>query len=255
MKNILAFCVAFIVISAVAFAGPVDILFTGDAWKTDCAECDPTAITPSTPDGITPQGMSAVTWNIGNGFTLTIAALVWNSTTSSYDNSTLWWDSTDGFGVNSTIGYEPDEVEFPEVLAITVNGGTLPANSMHLTDLYNETRDNFKYLEEGFWSTAQITTKSGVGANHFFADPGQVEFSSNGEETINLGVNLGTLYLSAPGYVDVYDPTAGKDVRTDNEYSIAGLNLTTSVPVPSTMALLGIGLLVGAVLMKRSASF
>ena len=142
----------------------------------------------------------------------------------------LYWDSTDGFGVR--YAYEKDEIEFDEILTISFGGG-VDLNQVMITDLFNEGEDP-GYLETGYyWLNGDTAT-----TYSFLALVDQVK-GTNGELTLDIYAYVDSISFAAPGYVG----------NEDHEFSVGGIY--TSVPEPSTLLLLGTGLLVGAAFRKR----
>jgi len=146
-------------------------------------------------------------------------------------NAALWWDSSDGFGIQH--GYENDEIEGNETLVVLFH---TPVNlqGLLITDLFNEQG----YLEKGVYS-ANTTW------NKFYADPAQQAGQSNGElwiDTTYSDVNF--MFFQAPGR-----RIAGQN----HEFSLAALQVS-AVPVPAALWLFGSGLLALGGLLKRKHS-
>ena len=159
---------------------------------------------------------------IPGGGSITIAAFSISS--SGLNNENLWWDSTDGFGISSSAGYEKDEIELLEIMRISFSS---PVNVSYfdLTDLFIEGND--PYAEIGVWYSP------GLGLNFFSQYDSTV---SNGEFQLDIDQDISEIWFSAPAE---YIP------GQDHEFSIAGVEVT-SVPEPSTLILLGCGLIVFA---------
>jgi hypothetical protein len=142
----------------------------------------------------------------------------------------LWWDSTDGLGVQYR--YERDEIESVERLRI---GFSTPVHlsSILVTDLFNE-----GYLERGSYQL------NGTGNwIQFSALPGQTPSTSNGELTLVLdpSVPVSSILFRAPGRIP--------SLNQNHEFSVARIE-TASVPIPGAVWLLGSGLL-GLVSLRR----
>ena len=155
-----------------------------------------------------------------DGYTITV--------TAKPKGALLWWDSTDGFGVQ--YGYEADEIESMERLKIKFSTPVY-LSSVLITDLFNE-----GYLELGFYRL------NGSGKwIKFSADPSQTPSTSNGELMLLLDPNVPvtSILFRAPG----------RWRHGDHEFSVAAIE-ATAVPIPAALWLLGSGL-VGLVAVRR----
>jgi len=132
----------------------------------------------------------------------------------------LWWDSTDGLGVQYS--YERDEIESLERLRVGFSNPVY-LSSILVTDLFNE-----GYLEQGSYQL----NGSGNWVT-FSANPAQIPGSTNGELTLTLGSNplVSSILFRAPG--QVFNQT--------HEFSVARIE-TVHTPIPAAVWLLGSGL-------------
>jgi hypothetical protein len=157
-----------------------------------------------------------------DGLTITVTA---NPT-----GSRLWWDSTDGLGVQYR--YERDEIESVERLRI---GFSTPVylSRVLITDLFNE-----GYLERGYYQL----NGSGTWVE-FSALPSQTPSSSNGELTLvlNPSVPVSSILFRAPGRLPL--------LNQNHEFSVARIE-AVATPIPAAVWLLGTGL-VGLVAVRR----
>ncbi len=139
---------------------------------------------------------------------------------------TLYQDNTDGLGIR---GGEQDEINGSEFLELTFDAAYYAANQQisgaFLTDLFAP-MDGSGIGEMG-WVDVYLAADAFLGRFNFH----QLDASPNGEFFVSFG-----------GAFDVFRLVFGVDDFSGNEYSLGGL-LTATVPEPSTLALLGIGLL------------
>jgi len=127
----------------------------------------------------------------------------------------LWWDNLDGFGVQSSLGYEPDEIDGPEFL-IARFGTTQILTQLSFTDLFYE--GSPQYQEIGYY---RLTVGGVVGSLvQFLADTSQVPGSTNG--VLNLAVG------SEPAD-NVTFTAPGKQESQKHEFSIAGMDITPAI--------------------------
>lgn len=152
-------------------------------------------------------------------------------------DATLYWDSTDGFGVRHA--YEADEIEADEILNITFTSGSVYLDAVFLTDLFYEGQPE-PFEETGFYRL------SVNGIEQDWIEFAQTDHGilpspiTNGEFTLVLNAsNVTSIAFRAPGIVN----------GQGHEFSVAGIEVY--VPEPSTLVLLGSGLVVGAVVRRR----
>ena len=133
----------------------------------------------------------------------------------------LWWDNQDGFGVNYSGSYEPDEIEGPEFLNLFFSEPII-LQSIHLTDLFNE----HGYLEIGMYDV------DGGGDVFIIADSLEFLGSTNGDLWVPVDMTANYIRFTAPGEIG----------NQGHEYSVAGVKVA-AVPIPGAVWLLGSGLL------------
>lgn len=141
--------------------------------------------------------------------------------------STLWWDSTDGFGIQGSAGYEVDEIDSTEMLRISFSE-SVSLTQINITDLFMENSTT----ELGFYSI------NGGGGTLFGATQANTP-GNNGDLILSgltaTGVNNITFY--APGFLG-------------HEFSVAGIEVIPN-PEPGTLLLLGSGLIGFAILRNK----
>jgi hypothetical protein len=139
-------------------------------------------------------------------------------------DNTLYWDSTDGYGVR---GNEEDEVDKAEKLTLTFNKPVY-LSSFNLTDLFYE--GSQQYREEGYYSL------NGGTAVKFLADLSQVSGSTNGVKLITL--NSGP--VTTIDFFALNPVPAGQH----HDFSVAGMN-ASATPEPASLILVGSALGLG----------
>ena len=157
-----------------------------------------------------------------DGYTITATAMP--------TGARLWWDNTDGLGVQYR--YENDEIESVERLRI---GFSTPVHlsSVLVTDLFNE-----GYLERGSYQL------NGTGNwIDFSALPSQTPSNSNGELTLQLDPSLliNSITFRSPGQILFPNQR--------HEFSVAAIE-AIATPIPAAFWLLSTGL-IGLVGIRR----
>ena len=163
----------------------------------------------------------------GGGITFTPGA------NDSISPPSLWWDETDGFGVQ--YNYEQDEIEGHEYLELTFENPFV-LESIFIADLFNERG----YTEHGFY---QLDDGPLV---EFMAHPDQHlgDLGDNGDLTIDIGgVTVSSIRFTAPGFID----------GEDHEFAVQGI-AGQPVPIPAAIVLLGSGLVGLAGIRKKFKS-
>lgn len=148
------------------------------------------------------DGLSEVVYTASDGVTLTI-------TPEPQPDATLYWDSTDGFGVRYS--YEADEIEGPETLSIDFDD-TVLVTDVSLTDLFYESTDG-AFFNYNYYETGRYSTDGGYSWVNFSADPTQVT-GTNGELVLSIGQQTDSLLFRAPGQIK----------NEGHEFSVAGLS-------------------------------
>ena len=164
-----------------------------------------------------------------NAFSTTVDGI--SFTVKAKLDAELWWDGTDGFGIQHN--YENDEIEADETLVILFHT-PVTLNGVFITDLFNE----YGYLERGIFSTNSDWQK-------FHADENQLLGNSNGELWIDMDYfNTEFMRFQAPGR---------KHPGEHHEYALGGLEVT-AVPVPAALWLFGSGLIALAGLVRHQVN-
>ena len=182
-----------------------------------------------------PGGASSITQTVG-GITVKVeaiepagAALFWTG-----GLTTDFYGFKDGFGVNSTLSYEVDEVDGPDRLKVSFLSGSVILSSIGITNLFTE--GNPSYQEQGFYSL------DGGAPVSFLADLGQLPSpASNGVLTLTFPLTpVNYIIFSAPGLLN----------GQNHEFSVAGVEVTP-VAEPGALLLVGTGLLAMSVWRRK----
>lgn len=181
-------------------------------------------------------------WEAGDGLTSYTIGDV--TVTATPDNATLWHDDIDGIGIR--LSYEADEIENQEVLYVSFSS-SVSLDTIRVSDLFRESRSGQWYNEIGSYSLY-----NGVSWTSWISftapDENLPSPTTNGEFDIAIGgIDTKSLRLMAPGYVYV------NGYRQDHEFSLQRLEIS-QVPEPSTLLLLGSGLIGIAILGKKRLS-
>ncbi|VAX19094.1 hypothetical protein MNBD_NITROSPINAE01-1414 [hydrothermal vent metagenome] len=147
------------------------------------------------------------------------------------DDATLWQDSTDGLGVQ--YNYENDEIEGNERLLIKFSQMVL-LNTIYIADLF---------YEHGYYEIGRYKLYDGSSWSSWngFSATNPTYSPANGEINFEVNQMVSKIKFSAPGKIHC----SGKG----HEFALQGLKVN-EVPEPSTIILLGAGL-VGFALMRR----
>jgi hypothetical protein len=153
-----------------------------------------------------------------------------------HHEGTLFWDSSDGFGIKNSNNWDADEIEGNEVLSVAF-GESIYVHSFRVADLFIETGLQSNLVEHGYFSI-----DGGSHWGSFYADGAHV----NGEVSVHVGATTdGILFKSAgsTGY------------RQGHEFSLVSVDIDRgkydphegpAVPEPSAAVLFAAGsLLVG----------
>ena len=147
----------------------------------------------------------------------------------SNEDSLLWWDDEDGFGVQYS--YEQGEIESPEYLLMRFVNGPFVLNRFGVADLFND-----DYLEIGKYRTSNSTDWIS-----FEALPDQYPNPvSNGERWVDVNEAVEWVRFWAPGILQN---------GQSHEFALQQIEVST-VPVPPAVLLLGSGI-IGLVGLRR----
>lgn len=179
------------------------------------------------------EGQGSFNHTDSDGVTLTVTA------GPAWLNASLTQDS-DGFGVQTFLPDETDEIDGLEYLSLSFSQG-VNVSDVFINDLFNE-----GYLEQGKVSI------NGGSAQTFSALSGQLPGSTNGSLTLDLDTVVTSLTFSAPS-----------SFIRDHDFALKGINYTptrsvSEVPeLSGNAAPLALMLLVGCALLigdRRRAS-
>ena len=159
-------------------------------------------------------------------------------------SANLWHDDKDGMGIR--YNYEDDEIEKDERLKVSF-ASQIKLDAINVSDLFRESRSGNWYNEIGYYSLnnggswIQFTAP-----NANLPDP-----ATNGEFSIAIGgIDTNSIWFKAPGYVYT------NGYRQDHEFALQSLEISHSqVPEPSTLLLLGSGLIGMAAMMGKKRLF
>jgi len=150
---------------------------------------------------------------------LVVDGVTWTFTPQPQPDATLYWDSTDGFGVR--YDYETDEIEGRESLLISFSAPVY-IGDVYLTDLFDENG----YQEQGWYEL------DSSGVQPFLADAGRFPSpASNGEKVLSINSTVSSITFSAPGRIN----------GQNHEFSVAGLDTTRPIPEPDALLLFPVG--------------
>lgn len=175
----------------------------------------------------------------------------------------LYWDAgdqygfRDGFGIMDSDGYEADELEGDERLALQFSKA-VNLYGFNLTDFFHE-QEPFDvdctdtmpacYIETGSYMV-QFADGTTSAWTDFHADPSQTRLATNGLFDVAMNFqNVVGLVLRAP------DQIQNDGFLERHDFSLAGIRVEAiPAPEPGTLMLLGLGLTGLAARMRRRSS-
>jgi hypothetical protein len=173
-------------------------------------------------------------------------SLPWGQPPIPEASTKITWNTTglDGFGVKGNYGYENDEIEKNEVLRVGFGKFVNTQFVFEPVNLKSFTVSDLFY-ENGYKEIGWYNLKLGLGPNDY---SGWIEFkadnpsSTNGEKTILVNQTIYGIGFTAPGH---------SITGQDHEFALKGMEYNTAVPEPTTLLLLGLGL-IGVAYVRRT---